>query len=161
MKVAICTLGCKVNQYETQAMERLLRQRGHEIADFSQEADAYVVNSCSVTAVSDQKSRQALHRIRREHPGAVLALCGCYAQTHPEDLEGLDVDLAAGTGDREGFLTLLEEAAEDRRRRTALDRAFAADGPYLIDCAIGKDEFVLPMLPPGGSMDDIIVKAGG
>ena len=139
MKVAICTLGCKVNQYETQAMERLLRQRGHEIADFSQEADAYVVNSCSVTAVSDQKSRQALHRIRREHPGAVLALCGCYAQTHPEDLEGLDVDLAAGTGDREGFLTLLEEAAEDRRRRTALDRAF--------------DRRTFEILPAGGLED--------
>ena len=86
MKIAIYTLGCKVNQYETQAMERLLRQRGHQIVDFSQDADAYVVNSCSVTAVSDQKSRQALHKIRRERPGAVLALCGCYAQTHPEEI---------------------------------------------------------------------------
>ena len=124
MKIAIYTLGCKVNQYETQAMERLLRQRGHQIVDFSQDADAYVVNSCSVTAVSDQKSRQALHKIRRERPGAVLALCGCYAQTHPEDMEQLDADLIAGTGDRAGFITLLEQAAEDRSRRTALDRAF-------------------------------------
>ena len=124
MKIAIYTLGCKVNQYETQAMERLLRQRGHQIVDFSQDADAYVVNSCSVTAVSDQKSRQALHKIRRERPGAVLALCGCYAQTHPGDMEQLDADLIAGTGDRGGFITLLEQAAEDRSRRTALDRAF-------------------------------------
>ena len=124
MKIAIYTLGCKVNQYETQAMERLLRQRGHQIVDFSQDADAYVVNSCSVTAVSDQKSRQALHKIRRERPGAVLALCGCYAQTHPGDMEQLDADLIAGTGDRAGFITLLEQAAEDRSRRTALDRAF-------------------------------------
>ncbi len=124
MKIAIYTLGCKVNQYETQAMERLLRQRGHQIVDFSQDADAYVVNSCSVTAVSDQKSRQALHKIRRERPGAVLALCGCYAQTHPGDMEQLDADLIAGTGDRAGFITLLEQAAEARSRRTALDRAF-------------------------------------
>ena len=124
MKIAIYTLGCKVNQYETQAMERLLRQRGHQIVDFSQDADAYVVNSCSVTAVSDQKSRQALHKIRRERPGAVLALCGCYAQTHPGDMEQLDADLIAGTGDRGGFITLLEQAAEDRSLRTALDRAF-------------------------------------
>nr|WP_325186559.1 tRNA (N(6)-L-threonylcarbamoyladenosine(37)-C(2))-methylthiotransferase MtaB [uncultured Oscillibacter sp.] len=124
MKIAICTLGCKVNQYETQAMERLLRERGHEIVDWNQAADAYVVNSCSVTAVSDQKSRQALHRIRRERPGAVLALCGCYAQTHPEDAEKLDADLIAGTGDRTGFIRLLEQAAEDRSRRTAVDRAF-------------------------------------
>ena len=74
MKVAIYTLGCKVNQYETQAMEQELRRRGHEVVEFSAPADAYVVNSCSVTAVSDQKSRQMLHRIRREHPAAVAAL---------------------------------------------------------------------------------------
>ena len=124
MKIAICTLGCKVNQYETQAMERLLRARGHEIVDFAQAADVYVVNSCSVTAVSDQKSRQALHKIRRQRPGAVLALCGCYAQTHRSDMEGLDVDLIAGTGDRTGFITLLEQAADERARITAIDRAF-------------------------------------
>ena len=98
MRVAMYTLGCKMNQYETQAMEQLLRQRGHEIVPFTQEADAYVVNSCSVTAVSDQKSRQVLHRIRREHPEAVAALCGCYPQTHAEDVRKLDVDLIAGTG---------------------------------------------------------------
>ena len=124
MKIAICTLGCKVNQYETQAMERLLRARGHEIVDFAQAADVYVVNSCSVTAVSDQKSRQALHKIRRQRPGAVLALCGCYAQTHPEDMRELDVDLIAGTGDRTGFITLLEQAADERARVTAIDRVF-------------------------------------
>ena len=139
MKIAIYTLGCKVNQYETQAMERLLRERGHEIVDFSQEADAYVVNSCSVTAVSDQKSRQALHKIRRERPGAVLALCGCYAQTHPGDAEKLDADLIAGTGDRMGFIGLLEQAVEERTRRTAIDRAF--------------DRRELEVLPAGGLED--------
>ena len=139
MKIAICTLGCKVNQYETQAMERLLRERGHEIVDLNQAADAYVVNSCSVTAVSDQKSRQALHKIRRERPGAVLALCGCYPQTHPGDAEELDVDLVAGTGDRTGFIRLLERAAEDRSRRTAVDRAF--------------DRRAFEVLPAGGLED--------
>ena len=77
MKVAIYTLGCKVNQYETQAMEQELRARGHEIVPFSQEADAYVGNTCAVTAASGQKSRQAVHRVRRERPGAVVAVCGC------------------------------------------------------------------------------------
>ena len=77
MKVAIYTLGCKVNQYETQAMGQELRRRGHEVVDFAEEADAYVINSCSVTAVSDQKSRQVLHRVRRNHPEAVAALAGC------------------------------------------------------------------------------------
>ena len=77
MKVAIYTLGCKVNQYETQAMEQELRARGHETVPFGQEADAYIINTCSVTAAGDQKSRQAVHRVRRERPGAVVAVCGC------------------------------------------------------------------------------------
>ena len=124
MKVAIYTLGCKVNQYETQAMEQELRRRGHEVVEFSATADAYVVNSCSVTAVSDQKSRQMLHRIRREHPAAVAALCGCYPQTHVEDVRKLDVDLIAGTGDRVGFIDLLEQAVEEKRPLEAIDRAF-------------------------------------
>ena len=124
MKVAIYTLGCKVNQYETQAMEQLLRERGHEVVEFTAEADAYVVNSCSVTAVSDQKSRQMLHRIRREHPAAVAALCGCYPQTHAEDVRKLDVDLIAGTGDRMGFLALLEQAVEEKQPLEAIDKAF-------------------------------------
>lgn len=124
MKVAIYTLGCKVNQYETQAMEQELRRRGHEVVPFTQEADAYVVNSCSVTAVSDQKSRQMLHRLRRQHPEAVLAVCGCYPQTHAEDVRQLDVDLIGGTGDRLGFLDLLEQEAQERGRREAIDRSF-------------------------------------
>ena len=77
MKVAIYTLGCKVNQYETQAMEQTLRAKGHEVVDFAGEADAYVVNTCSVTAVSDQKSRQVIHRVQKQHPSAVVAVCGC------------------------------------------------------------------------------------
>ena len=124
MKVAFYTLGCKMNQYETQAMEQLLRQRGHQVVDFSGEADAYVVNPCSVTAVSDQKSRKVLHRVRREHPGALLAVCGCYPQTHQEDMAALDVDLISGTGDRAGFLDLLEEAARERRLIESIDRSF-------------------------------------
>ena len=74
MKVAIYTLGCKVNQYETQAMEQSLRARGHEVVDFSDAADAYVVNTCSVTAVSDQKSRQVVHRVKKQRPEAVVAV---------------------------------------------------------------------------------------
>ena len=124
MRVAIYTLGCKMNQYETQAMEQLLRRKGHQVVDFSQEADAYVVNTCSVTAVSDQKSRKVLHRVRRERPGAVLAVCGCYPQTHVEDVRKLDVDLIAGTGDRAGFVDLLEQAVEERQPLELVDRSF-------------------------------------
>ena len=124
MRVAIYTLGCKVNQYETQAMEQELQRRGHTLVDFESPADAYIINTCSVTAVSDQKSRKVLHRVRREHPGALLAVCGCYPQTHQEDMAALDVDLISGTGDRAGFLDLLEEAARERRLIESIDRSF-------------------------------------
>ena len=123
MKVAFYTLGCKVNQYETQAMEQMLVDRGHTLADFNGEADAYVINTCSVTAVSDKKCRQVIRRTRKRMPEAILAVCGCYSQTHPQDMEGLSVDLVSGTGDRTGFLDLLEQAWQERQPRTALDDA--------------------------------------
>ncbi len=117
MRVAIDTLGCKVNQYETQAMEQLLRERGHEIAPFSGDADVYVINSCSVTAASDHKSRQAVRRIRREHPEALVALCGCYAQTHADEAHTLKADVLSGSGDRQGFIRLLEQAWAGKQSR--------------------------------------------
>ena len=124
MRIAFYTLGCKVNQYETQALEQLAVQRGHTLVPFEGEADAYVVNTCTVTAVSDKKSRQVIRRARKQAPGAVVAVCGCYPQTHPDDVEGLGVDLISGTGDRTGFLTLLEREWAERRPITALDDAF-------------------------------------
>ena len=124
MKVAIYTLGCKVNQYETQSMEKCLRERGHEIVDFQEAADVYVVNTCSVTAVSDQKSRQVIHRVQKKHPEAVVAVCGCYPQTHAEDVRALGVDLVGGTGDRMAFLDLLEETAREKKYIEAIDRSF-------------------------------------
>ena len=139
MKVAIYTLGCKVNQFETQAMEQELRHRGHEIVDFADAADAYVINSCSVTAVSDQKSRQMLHRVRREHPEAIAAICGCYTQTHQDDARKLGADLVAGTGDRVAFVDLLEKTVAQRAPAEALDDAFS------------RREF--EVLPAGGLSD--------
>ena len=76
MNIAICTLGCKVNQYETQAMERELIRRGHALADFDGPADAYIVNTCTVTAVSDKKCRGIIRRTRKNGPEAVVAVCG-------------------------------------------------------------------------------------
>ena len=125
MKIAFYTLGCKVNQYETQALEQLVTQRGHSLVPFEEAADAYVINTCTVTAVSDKKSRQVIRRARHAAPGAVVAVCGCYPQTHPGDVEKLGVDLIAGTGDRTGFVDLLERTWRERRPVTALDDAFA------------------------------------
>ena len=123
MNIAFYTLGCKVNQYETQALEQLLTRRGHTLVPFEGEADAYIINTCTVTAVSDKKSRQIIRRTRKTAPDALIAVCGCYPQTHPKDMEGLSVDLVAGTGDRTGFVDLLERTWAERQSVTALDDA--------------------------------------
>lgn len=123
MKVAFYTLGCKVNQYETQALEQLFTARGHVLAPFEGEADAYIINTCTVTAVSDKKSRQAIRQVRKRAPNALVAVCGCYPQTHPEDMKDLPVDLVSGTGDRLGFVERVERTWEERRPATALDDA--------------------------------------
>ena len=123
MRIAIYTLGCKVNQYETQAMEQELVRRGHEIVPFDGAADAYIVNTCSVTAVSDKKSRQMIRRCRKLNERAVVAACGCYVQTHSDEAAGLGLDLIAGTGDRMAFLDLLEQAAREKEPLTLLDDA--------------------------------------
>ena len=123
MKVAFYTLGCKVNQYETQALEQLFSARGHTVVPFDEPADAYIINTCTVTAVSDKKSRQVIRRVRKTAPDAVVAVCGCYPQTHPDDMEKLGVDLVSGTGDRLGFVELTEQTVRERRPITALDDA--------------------------------------
>ncbi len=109
MKIAFYTLGCKVNQYETQAMEQLLIARGHSIGKFEEPCDAYVINTCSVTAVADKKNRAVIRRCRRENPGAVIGVCGCYPQHDAKALEALGVDVIGGSGQREAFLEKLLE----------------------------------------------------
>lgn len=115
MKYAFYTLGCKVNQYETQAMQQLLLQRGDTLGDFDGVCDCYVINTCTVTAMSDKKSRNAIRRVRRRNPEAVIGVCGCYAQTAPEELREMDVDVLIGTDGRVEFLDRLAQAARDRQ----------------------------------------------
>ncbi len=93
MKVALYTLGCKVNQYDTQAMAQSLAATGHQIVPFSQDADTYILNTCTVTAESERKARQLLARVKREHPQSFLLVCGCWVQRdaqHVLDLNGVD-----------------------------------------------------------------------
>ena len=115
MEVAIYTLGCKVNQYETQALETELVRRGHVLVPFEGNADAFIINTCSVTAVSDKKSRNVVRRARRRCPNAVVAVCGCYVQTHEDEAKTLGADLLMGTNDRMGFLDALERAVTERQ----------------------------------------------
>ena len=123
MRTAIYTLGCKVNQYETQAMEAELTRRGHTLVPFDGEADAYIINTCTVTAVSDKKSRQMIRQARKRSPHAIVAVCGCYAQTDPEAVEALEVDLVMGTNDRMGFLDRLEALSPDGGQVVDVDDA--------------------------------------
>ena len=123
MKFGFYTLGCKVNQYETQAMEQLLTALGHTVADFSQPCDGYIINTCSVTAVADKKNRAVIRRCRRENPGAVIGVCGCYSQHDPAAVEKLDVDVIGGSADREAFVQQMLFCMENRTRGKILDEA--------------------------------------
>ena len=136
MKVAFYTLGCKTNQYETQAMERLLVAMGHSIGSFEESCDAYVINTCSVTAVADKKNRAIIRRCRRDNPEAVIGVCGCYSQHDAQAVRALGADVIGGSGQRQQFLDLLLETAATRQKQEAVDRA------------LGRREF--EVLPAGG-----------
>ena len=123
MKYAIYTLGCKVNQYETQAMEQILSGRGHEQGTFDESCDCYIINTCTVTAVSDKKSRNIIRRVRKLNENAVVGVCGCYAQVDPDAVTALDVDVVVGTSGREEFLRQLEQAVAEKTRYTCVDDA--------------------------------------
>ena len=123
MRFAFYTLGCKTNQYETQAMEQLLHERGHEIGSFEEACDAYIVNTCSVTAVADKKNRAVIRRCRREHPEAVIGVCGCYTQHDAEAVKALGVDVIGGSAQRQEFISMILSALEDRSYQEHLDNA--------------------------------------
>ena len=123
MKFAFYTLGCKTNQYETQAMERLLTEMGHEIVSFEEAADGYVINTCSVTAVADKKNRAVIRRCQKNHPEAVLGVCGCYPQHGAEKLREMEIDVIGGSGNRAEFLEMLLAAVSDRAHHEKVDNA--------------------------------------
>ena len=123
MKFAFYTLGCKTNQYETQAMETLLTAMGHEIGHFDEDCDGYVINTCSVTAVADKKNRAVIRRCKKAHPEAVLGVCGCYPQHGAEKLREMGIDVIGGSGRREEFLHLLIGAVSERTHRENVDNA--------------------------------------
>ena len=125
MKFGFYTLGCKVNQYETQAMEQFLLERGHDIGSFTESCDGYIINTCSVTAVADRKNRTVIRRCRRENPNAILAVCGCYSQHDADALWELGADVVGGSSQREEFIEQVITAARDRQHKQVLDKALA------------------------------------
>ena len=123
MKFAFYTLGCKTNQYETQAMERLLTDMGHEIGHFDEACDAYIINTCSVTAVADKKNRAVIRRCRKSNPNAILGVCGCYTQHAAQAVRELGVDVIGGSGQRREFVENLLTALAERSEKETLDNA--------------------------------------
>ena len=108
--VAFYTLGCKVNQYETEAMAELFKNAGFTVTDFENVSDIYIINTCTVTAMSDRKSRQIIRRAKKKNPKAIVAVTGCYAQTAPEDVLKIEgVNLLVGTNERHNIVKLLED----------------------------------------------------
>ena len=126
MKYIISTLGCKVNQYETQAMEEILKLRGHSAVEDSG-ADVIIVNTCAVTAESGRKCRQTIRAMQEKNPGAMLAVCGCYAQVAPDVMEELGADVLYGSGDRLRFVDDIEKAYLEKQPIRNIDEPFGRE----------------------------------
>ena len=108
-KVAFYTLGCKVNQYETNAMIQEFKNSGYDIVEFDDVADIYIVNTCTVTNMADRKSRQMLRKVKELNPEAILVACGCYAQVAKDDLEKIpEIDLILGTNEKKDIVKYIE-----------------------------------------------------
>ena len=125
MRVSFCTLGCRMNQFDTDLMRSRFLESGYEIVDFDDEADVYIINTCTVTVGGDRASRQAIYQARRRNPKALVVATGCYAQVKPEELSSLkEVDLVVGNTHKSDILKLVEEFLERRDKRVVVGEIF-------------------------------------
>lgn len=116
-KVALYTLGCRVNQYETEAIAELFEKNGYEVVGFEDFSDVYIINTCTVTSIGDKKSRQMIRKAKRINPSAIVAAVGCYAQVSPDEIYSIeDVDVVCGTKDKSKIIELVENCAENGQR---------------------------------------------
>jgi threonylcarbamoyladenosine tRNA methylthiotransferase MtaB len=121
-KAALHNLGCKVNAYETEAMQQMLEEAGYEIVPFSEAADVYVINTCSVTNMADRKSRQMLHRAKKQNPDAVVVAAGCYVQTKEQEAEADEaVDLVIGNNKKHELVSMLDAYFAGKEERAVID----------------------------------------
>ena len=108
LKVAFCSLGCKVNQYETNAMAQKFIENGFSVVDFEETADIYIVNTCTVTSIADKKSRQMLRRAKEHNQNSIVVACGCYAQVAAKEIEEIDeVDLVIGNNEKSDIIKIV------------------------------------------------------
>ena len=116
-KVAFYTLGCKVNQYETNAMIQQFQEHGYELVEFEEKADIYIINTCTVTNMSDKKSREMLRRAKKQNPVSTLVAVGCYAQVGKEKLEQIpEIDLILGTNEKNNIVAYVEKYRKEKKR---------------------------------------------
>jgi len=115
--VAICTLGCKVNQYESEAMSKLFSDSGYELKNFDEKCDVYVINTCTVTGMGDRKSRQMINRAKKLNPDSVIAVVGCYSQVSPDEVKKIDgVNIVLGTSAKTEIVSLVENALSEKQQ---------------------------------------------
>ena len=119
-KAALHNLGCKVNAYETEAMQQMLEMAGYEIVPFTEKADVYVINTCSVTNMADRKSRQMLHRAKKNNPDSVIVAAGCYVQTKEKGKDEEDIDIIIGNNKKHELVSRLDEYFRDHGKIDAL-----------------------------------------
>ena len=123
-KVAFHTLGCKVNTYETDAMEQLLVEHGYEVVPFEEGADIYIINTCSVTNMADRKSRQMLHKAKKMNPNAIVVAAGCYVQAAPQEvLDDARVDLVIGNNKKQDLVKILQDYFNENQEEAVIDIA--------------------------------------
>lgn len=128
MKVAFYTLGCKVNQYETEYMAELLKNAGFEIVNHNDEADYYIINSCTVTATADQKTRQSVRRFKRKHPNSTVILTGCMPQAFPDSVQKLiEADIVLSNKSNNDILTMINEYNTSQKRLVSIDKHQTGD----------------------------------
>ena len=114
-KVALHNLGCKVNAYEVEAMQKLLENAGYETVPFEEGADVYVINTCTVTNIADRKSRQMLHKARKMNPDSIVVACGCYVQAKKDDIpEGIDI--VVGNNKKQNIVEILENYEKEKNQ---------------------------------------------
>ena len=122
MKVGFLTLGCKVNQYETNGMIQRFKEHGYDIVEFDDKADIYIINTCTVTNMSDRKSRQFLRQAKKNNPDSVVVAVGCYVQVSKDELEQIpEIDLCLGTNDKTQIVEYVEKYIDEKNKKEELD----------------------------------------
>jgi len=122
MKIAFCTLGCKVNQYETNAMAQKFNEAKHEIVDFEEKADVYIINTCTVTNIADRKSRQMLRRAKQKNKNAIIVAIGCYTQTHADECSKIpEIDLILGNNEKNKIVNIVNDFLKKKTNKIQVE----------------------------------------